>query len=189
MSGKIKKAEEFVYQAVAAGELEIDLLGAIWRIARRHRDRWGGPAKSVPCKRVRADRLWPTGYLNVRAMIDGKRMTALSHRLVWFHVNGPISDGLTINHKNGNKADNRIENLELATDSEQQLHAVHVLRKGRAADQNGTKNHAAKLTTEQIAEIRAARKAGARLLTIAAKYGVTFQHVSAIARGKTRLAG
>lgn len=186
---KIKKAEEFVYTAVRAGELEIDAEGRIWRVAQRRRDRWGGPVKSLPTPRARADRVSACGYLTVRAMVDRKRMTALAHRLVWLHLNGPIPDGLTVNHKNGAKADNRPSNLELATDSEQALHATHVLRRGRAANQDGTQNHAAKLTGDQVKEIRAARSSGEPLNSIAARYGITFQHVSAIARGKTRLAG
>lgn len=188
MSSKIRKAEEFVYAAVTAGEIEIDPSGEIWRVAKRTGDGRGG-ARSVRCRRVRADRLGTMGYRNIRAMIGGKRMTALSHRLIWLHFNGPIPDGLTVNHKNGIKHDNRPENLELATDSEQLIHATHVLRKGRAANQDGMMNHAAKLTTEQVAAIRAARSRGVPLNRLAAEFGITFQHVSAIARGKTRLAG
>lgn len=188
MSGKIKKAEEFVYAAVTAGELVIHQNGEIWRVAKRTGDGRGG-VRSAACTPTRADRIGTMGYRTVRAMIDGKRMTALSHRLVWLHFNGPIPDGLTVNHKNGVKHDNRPDNLELATDSEQLLHATHVLKRGRAAHQSGMQNHAAKLTAEQVTEIRAARQMGTPLLTIAAKYEITFQHVSAIARGKTRLAG
>lgn len=187
MSGKIKKAEEFVYAAVRAGEMEIDQNGQIWRIARRRGLKTGGTTSS-PCKRHRAERRLGD-YLNVRAMVDGKRMTALAHRIVWFHVNGSIPDTLTINHKNGKKTDNRPTNLELATDSEQMLHATHVLHKGRAANQNGMKNHATKLTTAQVEEIRLARTSGEKLATIAMRYGVTFQHISVVARGLSRSAG
>ena len=69
-------------------------------------------------------------YLQVRTMIDGKRIHALAHRLVWFHFNGPIPPGLTINHKKGNKKDNRPEMLELATYAEQVRHAREVLKVG-----------------------------------------------------------
>jgi len=189
MLSKIKKAEEFVYVVVTAGEIEVDPDGRIWRVARRTSDRWGGPAKSTPVPRRIADRAGATGYRNIRAMIDGRRMTALSHRLVWLHVHGPIPDGMTINHKNGNKSDNSPGNLELATDSEQMLHAIRVLKRGKAAHQTGEKNHYAKLTTEQVEEIRLARSKGEKLSTIAARYGVTFQHVSVVARGLSRSTG
>lgn len=41
---------------------------------------------------------------------EGKRS-----RLVWFAVNGPIPDGMEINHINHDVADDRITNLELVT--------------------------------------------------------------------------
>lgn len=39
-------------------------------------------------------------------------------RLVWFAVNGPIPEGMEINHKNHNRADDNINNLELVTRAE-----------------------------------------------------------------------
>jgi hypothetical protein len=39
----------------------------------------------------------------------------LAHRLAWVYVNGEIPDGLFIDHINGKRNDNRIENLRLAT--------------------------------------------------------------------------
>jgi hypothetical protein len=39
-------------------------------------------------------------------------------RLVWFAVNGPIPEGMQINHKNHDRADDNISNLELVTPAE-----------------------------------------------------------------------
>lgn len=117
-----KNAEDFAYQAVQMGELEIDSDGRIWRVANRRFWRWTGRTTTRPCNRRTAER--GATYLTVRVMIDYKRVTALSHRLVWRHFNGQIPAGMTVNHKNGNKQDNRPVNLELATHSEQMQHAI-----------------------------------------------------------------
>lgn len=40
------------------------------------------------------------------------------HRLVWELYNGPIPSGYVIHHKNSDKTDNKIENLEMLSNSE-----------------------------------------------------------------------
>ena len=45
--------------------------------------------------------------------INGKRM--LEHRYIWEQAHGKIPENLQIDHINGNKRDNRLENLQLVT--------------------------------------------------------------------------
>lgn len=47
-----------------------------------------------------------------------KNGAVLEHRKVWFEHFGSIPEGSVIHHKNGNKHDNRIENLECLTRSQ-----------------------------------------------------------------------
>jgi hypothetical protein len=162
---KTKKSEELIYWAVSACRISIDAEGRVWR---------GGS--------TRAEHL-SGKYLQVRVMRHGKRVHALAHRLVWLHFNGPIPDGLTINHKNGIATDNRPENLELATPSEQVIHSRRVLLNG---NQDGEKNPAAKLTDAQVREIRRRRAAGEPLKRIARDFGVTDRTISKIALGQRR---
>lgn len=68
------------------------------------------------------------GYRGVSLYWNGKRKKATIHRLVVSAFKG-IPLGYEVNHKNGNKHDNRLENLELLTRSENNLHAYHVLGK------------------------------------------------------------
>lgn len=182
-------AENEVYKAVISGELEIGSDGTVWRVGARRADRWTGTTKVIPCSRRRAELVLTTGYLMVRVMFNGRRWHAAAHRLVYLHFYGPIPAGKTINHKNGVKGDNRPENLELATPREQIAHARNVLGRHGSLTQWGGLNHRARLTTEQVEAIKERRSTGEALLTIAADYGVRFQHISRIARGDRRSRG
>lgn len=55
-----------------------------------------------------------SGY--VKLCYNGKAYQA--HRIVWEMFNSPIPKGMEIDHFNRNRSDNRIENLRLATRSE-----------------------------------------------------------------------
>lgn len=51
------------------------------------------------------------GYVAI--VLDGRSF--LAHRLAWLYVHGKLPDGLVIDHINGVKNDNRIENLRLVS--------------------------------------------------------------------------
>lgn len=64
-----------------------------------------------------------TGYSQLVLRINGKASLALVHRLVAeAFIPNPYGKP-TVNHKNGDKTDNRAENLEWATRSENMRHA------------------------------------------------------------------
>ena len=66
------------------------------------------------------------GYLSVRFNFGGKSYYV--HRLVGEHfIDGDKS--LDINHKDGNKENNFVDNLEFVTKSQNQLHRTHILGK------------------------------------------------------------
>lgn len=65
------------------------------------------------------------GYVSITVRESkGVYRTRFVHRLVWEAFNGEIPKNLEINHKNGIKHDNRLENLELVTKSENIRHAI-----------------------------------------------------------------
>lgn len=54
------------------------------------------------------------GYVQVYAFGGGH----LAHRVIWEMVNGPIPDGMEIDHINGRRTDNRLQNLRVVTRSD-----------------------------------------------------------------------
>lgn len=67
----------------------------------------------------------PDGYVSVA--VRQKRYRA--HRLAWFLVYGEMPDGM-IDHINGDRADNRITNLRIATPSQNSINRAPHPRKG-----------------------------------------------------------
>jgi len=89
-----------------------------------------------------------------------------THRLVWESVHGPLPSGWHVHHINGERADNRIENLvALAASTHQRLHG--------------------KLTAEQVAEIRESRLNGESMYALGKKYGVCARTILAIVKNKS----
>lgn len=69
--------------------------------------------------------LSPNGYLTTTVMIDGKRKTMPIHSAVAKSFLGDKTvDGLVINHKDGNKQNNNLNNLEWVTPQENTRHAI-----------------------------------------------------------------
>lgn len=69
----------------------------------------------------------PNGYLQIRLSKNGKAKTYRVNRLIALtFIENPLNKE-TVNHKNGNKLDNRVENLEWATRKEQTRHMHEVL--------------------------------------------------------------
>ena len=55
------------------------------------------------------------GYYKVQLSWNSKYKTYYVHRLIWEAFNGPIPKGLQINHKDENKLNNCLSNLEMVT--------------------------------------------------------------------------
>lgn len=119
------------------------------------------------------------GYLRVGLYRNGKSKYAYVHRLVALAFIDNPENKPQVNHINGDKSDNRVENLEWCTPSENHYHAVAWgLRK------SGENNSRAKLTNEQARYVRD-NPDGLTQWELADKFGVSKAAISQIERGIT----
>jgi DNA-binding NarL/FixJ family response regulator len=123
------------------------------------------------------------GYLQVPISINstGKQKQFYVHRLVAQHF---IENSLNIscvNHKDGNKKNNNVTNLEWCTHKE---NSVHAFSNNLVKITKGENHHLAKLTKKQVIEIMEALKNGAKGKDLAKKYNLHVTAISGLKVGK-----
>lgn len=95
----------------------IDSLGNVVSLPRQQGSRF------VNQYRILGTKVNRLGYKEVALSKDGKTRTVLLHRLIAQHFIDNPDNLPCVNHKNGIKSDNRIENLEWCTRSQNTKHA------------------------------------------------------------------
>lgn len=123
------------------------------------------------------------GYMRVAVPFEDGFSNISSHRVIWESVNGPSDLDLTVNHVNGNMVDNRISNLELATNQENTEHGHKVLKRGNGSRNKGSVNPRARLTEEKVKVIKQRLRNGDNYRTIAMDYEVSPLTIHSIKRG------
>ena len=124
------------------------------------------------------------GYLKCCVVTaEGRQSQRTVHSLVLEAFLGPRPKGLWINHRNGIKTDNRLENLEYCSASDNQRHAVATGLAPKPPLRRGTDNdHICRLNEEQVRSIRRDYAEGRGIAGLAREYRVGDSTVRNIVR-------
>jgi len=116
------------------------------------------------------------GYQRVCLYKMGSKKYRFIHRLVAEAFLGEVAPSMQINHINGIKTDNRVENLEICTCSQNIIHSRSVLGIGV-----GSRHGRSKLTESDIPAIRNSQES---CVVCASRYGVSKSTIKAIRAGR-----
>ena len=139
MSFEITPCQEVMSFPEFCEHLKLDgaFIGNDWHIYRSN-----GKPLSRQCR---------NGYYMVRKMYNGKTYHFMEHRVIWYFCVGSIDPDKVVNHKDFDRTNNNIKNLELVTQHEN----VEFSRKnGRYPSIAGPNHHRAALTEKEVQAIR-----------------------------------
>jgi len=116
---------------------------------------------------------------------DGKGRRFKTHRLVTAAFLGPCPAGLEVNHKDGDKENNHISNLEYVTRSENSFHALRAGLSSLPPCARGEDHKRSKLTVSDVRTIRSLLAQKVPQRRIASQFGVSQKCISYINREQT----
>lgn len=114
------------------------------------------------------------GYPFVNLCKDGVSHVTKTHKLVAITFIGPQEDGMTVNHKDLNKKNNRVENLEYVTQAENIRHAL----------ENGAFDSHCLLSPEDVLEAKNLYSDGMSSAELAERFGVSIQVIQGALSGR-----
>lgn len=169
----VDKGELIIYKHIN-GDLWVTIPGYYGYFANRKGDILGKRGKKLKKSINRY------GYETVSMCKQGKNLTKSVHRLVasCFIYNKDATKN-QIDHINGVKHDNRAENLEWVTNSENQKRAIEL---GLVKHRKGESHHQSKLSEEDVKNIFLSFETHTEL---SKKYNISISNISSIRYGET----
>ncbi|EPH98160.1 HNH endonuclease domain protein [Enterococcus faecalis 13-SD-W-01] len=122
------------------------------------------------------------GYWGTTLKVEGKRIDVMIHRLVAEAFIDNPENKQQVNHIDGNKNNNSVENLEWVTPSENQIHAY---LNGLSNQVKGERHYNHKLTENQVLEIRSLFLSGWSKTALSKKFKVSRANIRKIIQRKT----
>jgi len=186
------------WASVCDGWYEVSDLGNVRRLK---------PGRSTFVGRPVMPLMSAGGYAQVCLRSDSETKRWYLHHLVISAFVGERPEGMVINHKDGNKTNNKLENLEYVTYAENSKHARDNLfyRRGPKMEKKplkglakgdrhwtrtspekiarGDKMPHCKLTPEMVVEAKRRVAAGEKQITVAKEFNISVAQMSRIIRG------
>lgn len=123
------------------------------------------------------------GYLAVKICAGKERGHHYVHRLVAQAFLGPCPAGLEVNHRDGNKRNNRSDNLEYISHLANVHHAIAM---GLSDPGENARMAPRKLSDEDVRGLRCLRGRGVRVREIAGLLSISTKQVYTILAGRSR---
>ena len=136
-----------------------------------------GQVRSLKRGKLLAPAMNKSGYIQLNLYRFGEVKHFFMHRLVADAFIGPIPQGMWVNHKDGDRTNNHLENLEIVTPKENNEHA-------RRMGLIPLMSPVAKLTEDEVREIRRL-KGKVRAVVLAERFAVSVRTIYWIWSGRT----
>lgn len=162
------------------------MIDEIWKPVQGYEDRYlissWGQVKSLYGKSSRVLKPFVDRYAYVSLWKEKQKRFAI-HRLVAqaFINQHESTETLIVNHKNGIKTDNQVDNLEWVTQSE---NIQHAFKTGLSMIPKGENHYSAKFSEAGIIKIFEAFKLGKLTKQVAEEFNLDIQQIYSLRRGK-----
>ena len=156
---------------------EVSNLGRVRSI-----DRVSGKRKGIVKGKILVQTPNRRKYLEVRLFKDGESIPKIVHRLIAKAFISNPNDLPQVNHKDGDKKNNSVANLEWITNSENQKHAYKL---GLQPSRAGENNNKAKITDKDVTLLKQLYNSGMSIIQVSNSTNINMSTIRQIIYGRT----